>query len=240
MLSLILREELDLREVELAEIVLAYVDHLESKGELDLEATTEFLVLIAALLELKSRLLLPGEPIEEVDELEVVEAADELFERLVQYARFRGAGFWVREEHDRGQSAMFRSAPLPAELRKAPLQQAENVYDPTVLGRALGNLLHIPEQPDLSHLRVVRVSLGERLNHLRALLRRGAFLFDEAVKDSDRMTVAVTLFALLELYKKGEADWTQDQAFDSITVNPVARTPESIAPVFSEPEVAAA
>ena len=64
LLSLVLREELDLLEVELAEVVVAYVDHLEASGELDLEAATEFLVLIAALLELKSRLMLPGDEAE--------------------------------------------------------------------------------------------------------------------------------------------------------------------------------
>ena len=52
LLTLVLKEEVDLLEVDLAEIVLAYIDHLERSGELDLEATTEFLVLIAALLEL--------------------------------------------------------------------------------------------------------------------------------------------------------------------------------------------
>src|ERR1700742_1973361 len=86
LLSLVLREELDLLEVELAEIVVAYVDHLESSGELDLEAATEFLVLIAALLELKSRLMLPGEEsLEERDELAPAEAAEELLARMLQY-----------------------------------------------------------------------------------------------------------------------------------------------------------
>src|SRR5438093_12989218 len=78
LLSLILREELDLLEVDLADVVLAYVDHLEAQGELDLEGTTEFLVLIAALLELKSRLMLPGEDVEELDELVPAEPAYEL------------------------------------------------------------------------------------------------------------------------------------------------------------------
>src|SRR5204862_4842203 len=59
LLTLVLREEVDLLEVDLAEIVLTYIDHLEQAGELDLEAATEFLVLIAALLELKSRMMLP-------------------------------------------------------------------------------------------------------------------------------------------------------------------------------------
>src|ERR687886_381057 len=96
LLSLILREELDLLEVDLAGVVLAYVDHLEQRGELDLEATTEFLVLIAALLELKSRLMLPGEEVEELDELAPAEAADELLARMLAYARYRGAAAHLR------------------------------------------------------------------------------------------------------------------------------------------------
>jgi segregation and condensation protein A len=53
---------------------------------------------------------------------------------------------------------------------------------------------------------------------LRGLLRRGTFSFDEAVEGADRMTVAVTVFALLELYKRGEAAWEQDEPFGPITV----------------------
>ena len=60
---------------------------------------------------------------------------------------------------------------------------------------------------------------------LRALLRRGTFSFDEAVEGADRMTVAVTLFALLELYKRGEADWDQDDSFGPITVRAEAAAP---------------
>ena len=76
LLTLVLREEVDLRELALAEVVLAYLDHLDARGELDLEATTEFIVLVAALLELKSRLLLPGEELEELLDIEPGEAAE--------------------------------------------------------------------------------------------------------------------------------------------------------------------
>src|SRR5919202_2690773 len=96
LLSLVLREELDLLEVELADVVVAYVDHLDAAGELDLDAATEFLVLIAALLELKSRLMLPGEEaVEDGEELGPAEAAEELVERMLQYLRFRSAGAWA-------------------------------------------------------------------------------------------------------------------------------------------------
>src|SRR3954453_5282318 len=67
LLTLVLREEVDLLEVELADVVLTYLDPLEAKGELALEVATEFLVLIAALLELKSRLMLPREEEELLD-----------------------------------------------------------------------------------------------------------------------------------------------------------------------------
>src|SRR5919107_5982264 len=129
LLSLVLREELDLLEIELAEVVVAYLDHLEARAELDLEAATEFLVLIAALLELKSRLMLPGEEPEELDELAPAEAAEELVERMLRYARFRGAGGWLRARREAEQAVLYRAAPMPPQLRRAPLQGAEAVYD---------------------------------------------------------------------------------------------------------------
>src|SRR5947207_13256044 len=76
LLTLVLREEVDLLEVELAEVVLAYLDFLEARRELDLEAATQFLVLIAALLELKSRLLLLRED-DELPALDPGQAADD-------------------------------------------------------------------------------------------------------------------------------------------------------------------
>ncbi|HEY6886163.1 MAG TPA: ScpA family protein [Solirubrobacter sp.] len=218
LLSLILREELDLLEVDLAEVVIAYLDHLESLDELDLESATEFLVLIAALLELKSRLMLPGEEVEELDELQPAEAAEELVERMLQYARFRGAGAHLAERHAYGQAFLLRSARLPEGLRKVPVASAEAAYDPAVLGASLGALLRVPAPIDLTHMATTRVTVGERLQILRDLLRRGRFSFDEAVKDADRVTVCVTVWALLELYKRGEAAWEQDEPFGPIMV----------------------
>ena len=233
LLSLVLREELDLLEIELAEVVLAYIDHLESTGELDLDAATEFLVLIAALLELKSRLMLPGEEtVEELDELAPAEAAEELVERMLQYLRFRGAGAWMTGTHDAGLAFLSRSAPLPAALRRVSLDAAERAYDPEVLGRALGGLLRVPPPIDVRHMRAPRVTVGERLEVLRRLLRMcagGSVSFDDAVEGADRVTVAVTVWALLELYKRGEAAWEQDEPFGPITVH--ALEPDAVAAV---------
>jgi segregation and condensation protein A len=224
LLTLILREEIDLLEVDLAEVVIAYIDHLESRGELDLEAATEFLVLIAALLELKSRLLLPGEELEELIELDPGEAAEELLARLLDAHRYRAAASSLRERLAAEEGHRFRSAPLPPALRRASLAEADAAYDRAILGRALGTLLTLPEPVDVRHMVGSRVTVAERLTHLRTLLRRGRFNFDEAVVQADRVTVAVTLYAVLELYKQGELTWSQEEPFAEITIEPLSRT----------------
>jgi segregation and condensation protein A len=223
LLTLILREEIDLLEVDLAEIVISYIDHLERRGELDLEAATEFLVLIAALLELKSRLMLPGEEAEAID-LEPGEAAEELLARLLDAHRYRAAASHLQDLLAEQGGYRFRAAPLPTSLRRASLNEAAAVYDPAVLGAAIGELLTMPPAVDVRHIASPKVTVAERLSHLRLLLRRGSFTFDEAVARADRVTVAVTLFALLELYKQGELTWTQPEPFGEIRVDALTQS----------------
>jgi segregation and condensation protein A len=220
LLTLVLKEEVDLLEVDLADVVLAYVEHLERAGELDLEAATEFLVLIAALLELKSRLMLPADEEEGLD-IEPVEAAEELLARMLEYHRYRQAASHLRARLEAEHGFRYRSAPLPPELRRISVEVAESAYDPVPLAEALGGLLVLPPPIDLRHVRRPAVSVEQRLRHLRDLLaRRTPFTFDEAVAGADRLTEAVTLFALLELYKAGEAKWEQEVPFGPITVVP--------------------
>jgi segregation and condensation protein A len=219
LLTLVLKEEVDLLEVDLAEIVLAYVEHLEGQGELDLEAATEFLVLIAALLELKSRLILPREEDEELD-IDRGEAADELLARMLEYTRYKGAAAFLRDRIEAESDFRYRSAPLPKELRRVSVELAEKSYEPVQLAKAVGGLLRLPEPISLHHVSKPLVSVEERLAHLRSLLStRGKFSFDEAVQGADRVTEAITLFALLELYKKGEATWEQSASFGPIVVS---------------------
>ena len=223
LLTLVLREEIDLLELQLAEVVLAYLDHLEARGELDLETATEFIVLVAALLELKSRLMLTGEEDEQLLDIEPAEAAEELLTRMLDARRYRSAATHLRELLAAQDGVRFRSAPPPAYLLRAAPAPVDGVLDPAALGQALGRLLVMPPAISLRHITVPRVSLGERLSHLRSLLRRGRFTFEEAVGDTDdRMTVAITVFALLELYKRGEAAWEQSECFGEIHVHALA------------------
>jgi segregation and condensation protein A len=99
------------------------------------------------------------------------------------------------------------------------LESARAVYKPERLVDAMRALLLTPPKVDLSHMHSPTVSLERRLAHLRTLLsRRGSFSFEEAVEGGDRMTQAVTLFALLELYKSGELVWRQRETFGEIEI----------------------
>ena len=216
LLAVLLREEISIAEVALGEIVIAYIEHLEDTGEHDLEAVTEFLVLIAALLELKSRLLLPRD--EDEEELGPEEAADELLARMLEYRRYRDAAQELTGMFEREASYLYRSAPPPPELRRAAIRVAKPVYDPERLGAALGDLLAGPPEVDVRHIRST-VSLQRRLSVVRDLLRaRKTIDFDDAFGEEDRFTQAVTLFALLELHRRGEASWTQKETFGPIEV----------------------
>lgn len=217
LMALVLREEVDLLELDLAAVVLAYLAHIEARGELDLETATEFIVLIASLLELKSRLMLPEEEAPELD-MGPEEAAEELLARMLAAQRFRGAGAHLRALLAAQAGIGFRAAPVPRRFRHAAIEQAAGTADPALLGEAMGGLLRTPPRISMRHMLSPRVSVAERLEHLRGLLRRGRFSFEEAVKGADRVTVAVTLLALLELYRRGEGDWEQAQPFGEITV----------------------
>jgi segregation and condensation protein A len=218
LMALVLREEVDLLELDLAGVVLAYLEHIEARGELDLETATEFIVLIASLLELKSRLMLPEEQAQELLELGPEEAAEELLARMLAAQRYRGAGAHLHELLAAQAGIAFRGVAVPRRFRRAAIEEAAGSADPELLGEAMGGLLRAPPRISVRHMLSPRVTVSERLEHLRALLHRGRFSFEEAVRDADRVTVAVTLLALLELYRRGEGDWEQSQPFGEITV----------------------
>ncbi|MGH2977669.1 MAG: segregation and condensation protein A, partial [Gaiellaceae bacterium] len=110
LLTLVLKDELDLRDVDVAAIVLSFVERLAERDELDLDACGEFLVLISALLELKARGLFPEEAAE-LAEHEPEQAAEELARRLAEYRRMKDAAGWLRDRLETEGDRFFRMGP---------------------------------------------------------------------------------------------------------------------------------
>jgi segregation and condensation protein A len=216
LLSLVLREELELRDVELAEIVIAFVEHLEAKGELDLDACGEFLILISALLELKARAMFPEEEAE-LAELEPEEAAEELARRLAEYRRAKEAAQFLQKRLHERRDLFWRLGPAP--LQPQPERKLAP-QEPDKLAAALRALAVEPAAPSVAHMALRFPPVGQFVERWRALLRRRTrFDFDQEVEGLSRVEVAVAFLALLELRKQNEIAISQAAPFAPIRIS---------------------
>ncbi len=215
LLALVLKEELDLRDIDLAGIVVTFLERLAERDELDLEACGEFLVLIAALLELKARALFPDENAE-LAELDPEEAAEELARRLAEYRRAKEAAAWLRERLVAEGDRYFRLGPAPlAPKVETPLAP----QDPAALGAALRLLATEPPQVSLRHMALNFPPVSQFLERFRAVLRRRSrFDFDTEVRGLTRLEQASAFLAVLELRRSGELALEQAAPFAPIRV----------------------
>ena len=215
LLALVLKEELDLRDVDLAGIVTAFLERLAEREELDLEACGEFLVLIAALLELKARGLFPDEAAE-LAELEPEEAAEELARRLAEYRRAKDAAGWLRGRLASQGQRFFRVGPAPlAPKVETPLAP----QDPDSLARVLRLLAQEPPAVSLSHMALRFPPVSQFLERFRSLLsRRSRFDFETEVRELTRLEQASAFLAVLELRRAGELTIEQAAPFAPIRV----------------------
>jgi segregation and condensation protein A len=215
LLTLVLREELEPRDVDVADVVLTFVQRLAERETLDLDACGEFLVLVGALLELKARELFPDEAVE-LGDLDPEEAAEELARRLEEYRRTKEAAGWLADRLEAERDRFFRLGPAPLaprlERRIAP-QQAESL---AVAMRALAT-----EPPDVSlaHMGLRFPPVAQFVERFRSLLRRRRrFDFEQEVAGLSRIEQAVAFLAVLELRKVGEIGIEQAAPFAPIRI----------------------
>jgi segregation and condensation protein A len=216
LLTLVLREELQLGEVDVAEIVLAYVDRLAARDRLDLEGCGEFLVLVASLLELKARDLFPDEDVD-LSELDPEEAAEELARRLEEYRRIKVAATWLSERLELESDRYFRLGPPPLEERP---ERRLAPGRPEQLADAMRVLAQEPPQLSLSHMGLRFPPIERFLERFRAVLRRRqAFMLDAEIEGLSRLEQAAAFLAVLELCKGEEVRLEQAAPFAPIRVS---------------------
>jgi segregation and condensation protein A len=221
LLTLVLKDELDLRDLDIAGIVLAFLERLFERDQLDLEACGEFLVLISALLELKARGLFPEEAAE-LAELEPEEAAEELARRLAEYRRMKDAAGWLRERLDTEGERFFRLGPAPlAPKIETPLAPQQ----PEKLAEVIRLLAKDPPQVSLAHMALRFPPVSQFVDRFRAVLqRRSRFDFDQEVGELSRVEQAVAFLALLDLRRGGEISIEQAAPFAPIRVSQIRAT----------------
>jgi segregation and condensation protein A len=222
LLTLVLKEELDLADVDVAGIVVRFVERLAEREALDLEACGEFLVLVAALLELKARGLF-AEEAAELSDLEPEEAAEELARRLAEYRRMKEAAGWLSERLASEGDRFFRLGPAP--LAPAPPERRLAPQDPESLADVIRLLAAEPPTVSLRHMELRFPPVAQFVERFRALLlRRTRFDFDAEVDGLSRVEQAVAFLALLELRRADAISISQAAPFAPIRVARVEET----------------
>jgi segregation and condensation protein A len=222
LLHLILREQVDLYEVSLSDIVDAYLAELERFETCDLEIATEFLLIAATLVELKARRLLPGDDrLDLDDELALWEERDLLLARLLECKTFKDAAGELAQL-----SAMAgRSFPRMAGMEDKFLELTPDLMSgvtPEKLRKAFLKAVTPKPVPkiDLFHVAPIRASVFEAVAELvDELPRVGRITFrrpNEALVD--RIEIVVRFLAVLELYKQGMVDLDQPARFGDIEI----------------------
>ena len=216
LLTLVLKEEVDLVDVDVAGIVVQFVEILAERETLDLDACGEFLVLVAALLELKARGLFEEEAAELAD-LEPEEAAEELARRLAEYRRMKEAAAWLSERLGLERDRFFRLGPAP--LRPEPERRLAP-QDPEELANVVRLLAAEPPTVSLNHMALRFPPVTQFLERFRALLRkRSVFDFDTEVDGMSRAEQAIAFLALLELRRANQISISQAAPFAPIRVS---------------------
>ncbi|WP_324278289.1 segregation and condensation protein A [Blastococcus brunescens] len=209
-----------------------FIAHLRALGDqLDLDQASEFLVVASTLLDLKAARLLPAADVDDEDDLELLEARDLLFARLLQYKAYKQAARFLREREAGAAHRHARSAAL--EPRFADLVP-EVVLDlsPQQFAAMAARVLapKAPEVVSVSHLHAPPVSVSEQLLAVRNhLVRSGTSTFRALTADCGHTLEVVARFlALLELYRQQRVVFEQLTPLGSCTcdgpVGPARRT----------------
>jgi segregation and condensation protein A len=222
LLHLILRDQVDLYQISLSEIVDAYLGELERMDSLDLEVATEFLMIAATLVELKTKRLLPAETDLDLDEeLALWEERDLLLSRLLECKTFKDAARVLQ----RLSAAASRSFPRTAGLDEAFLGLAPDPLeglDVADLRRAFLRATTPKPVPkvDTAHIHQLKITVADAVEELVYELPRAGRTTFRALTQSfaERIQVVVRFLALLELYKQGMIDLDQPGAFGDIEI----------------------
>lgn len=222
LLHLILKEELDIHEVSLSRIVEAYLAEMQKMETLDLDIATEFLLIAATLIELKTRRLLPVRDDTEIDEeFALWEERDLLLARLLDCKTFKDVAGVMNTLIERADLSFPRMAG-PEERFDSLIPDLLEGVTPLRLQRTL--LRITAPKPritvDMVHVTPIRASVADALIELIEFLpTAGRTSFSELSRGiTERVEVIVRFLALLELFKQGRVELVQGDRFGDVEV----------------------
>ncbi|MCL4553434.1 MAG: segregation/condensation protein A [Candidatus Marsarchaeota archaeon] len=224
LLHLIRENRIDIWDIPIVKVTEQYLAYLSLMESLDLEIAGEWLVMAATLLEIKSRMLLPKDPVEDETSEEKLDPRLELVERLIEYEKFKGAAEVFKDLETERSKIYIRGAVEVEDLR--PKYDLENITAGDLLEVLQGILLEV-EETEVSTVQRRKITVRMRMKEIwrRVSEASGQLSFQDLFDDAvNRIEVVVTFLALLELLKAHKIKVRQKKAFAPIEIIPVAES----------------
>lgn len=224
LLHLIEKAEVDIYQISVAEIADQYMEYIRQAEEEQLEIASEYLVMAATLLAIKSKMLLPQrEEADEVEGQDEIDLEQALLERLIEYKKYKQMVPFFRQKEAK-RSLIFTRPPGDlspyVDQSSAPTLAPVSLYDLTAAFLAV---LSKKKEPPVNTIKSEPITLEQRMIEIKETLKqKQTVTFSQLFTDqSERPYIVTTFLALLELIKKKEVYCTQDRLFGEIMISNV-------------------
>ena len=230
LLHLIEKNKVDIYDIPIVEITNQYLDYVNAMAKEDLNLASEFLVMAATLIDIKSKMLLPKEIDEDGEE---IDPRAELVEKLIEYKMYKYAASELRDMQVYAGKSLYKEPTIPKEVQKyeqpvdldkllvdVDLSKLNEIFQ-AVLKRQVDKI--DPVRSKFGKIEMEEVSLPDKITYVtKTIKKRKRCSFKELLEEqSTKMEVIVSFLAILELIKIGEIEVHQDKTFDDIYIDSI-------------------
>ena len=219
LVHLIDKNKLDIYDIRITDIADQYIDYINQMERMNLDVTSEFLVIASTVVYLKSKELLPKEV---DDEAELTE--EELIARIIEYKKYKEISKKFREFYNENSKRFYK---LPEQI-ELPKQKLEKVYKKEELSKRYERLLEAEKNKiNLNAKNIEKIAIIEKFtvaskvkDMLRALIKNKSFVFNKlfSIKEKSRPEVVTAFSGLLELSRRSKVTTEQEEIFGDILV----------------------
>ena len=230
LLHLIEKNKVDIYDIPIVEITEQYLEYVSQLSKEDLNLASEFLVMAATLIDIKSRMLLP----KEIDENgEEIDPRAELVEKLIEYKKYKYLSAELRDMQVYAGKSLYKQPDIPEEVAKyQPPVDLDNLLADVDLSK-LNEIFQMvlkrqmdkidPVRSKFGKIEMEEVSLPEKMDYVSTTIKkRKRCSFRQLLEEqSSKMEVIVSFLAILELIKIGQIEVHQDKTFDDIYIDSI-------------------
>jgi segregation and condensation protein A len=229
LLHLIDKNKLNIYDIPIVVITEQYLDYIKQMEEKNLDIMSEFLVMAATLINIKSKMLLP--PVKNDEEEELVDPREELIERLLEYKKYKHVSIELKEKQLDAERFLYKGPTIPEEVKNyEEIVPVESILE----GIDLSKLYHIfskvikkqvdkvdPIRSTFGKIEREEYSIQDKISYLKDLLQQTKIISFQHLleKGQSKQEVIATFLAVLELMKMGMIQIKQDEIFDDIMIS---------------------